>query len=391
MLEALGTVRQMLELVAVEFDGADVAGADAVAAVEALGVIRRLTDGILGRATKRISDTDAHLLHGDRDAASLCARLVGSWTSEARRVLDTAIAIEALPATAASVRAGRLSARQAEMIAGVVRQDPTVEAELLEVATLGLVPLRDACVAARARIEDPQARTDRQHASRTFRIWSAVDGMVEGHFRLAPEVGAGLRAAVEVATRRRWRAASGTGASERHDAYAADALVDLVHGIGGAGASGRASHTVHVVVDQAALVRGSALDGERCEIPGVGPVNAQWARELLGDAFVTAVIAKGRDVRTVAHLGRHIPAELRTAMTVSGRECAVMDCHARDYLELDHCEIDHAAGGPTALWNLAWLCSVHHRRKSHGWQLGPADSVTGKRALRPPERSRDAA
>jgi hypothetical protein len=44
---------------------------------------------------------------------------------------------------------------------------------------------------------------------------------------------------------------------------------------------------------------------------------------MLGDAFVTAVIKKGRDITTVAHFGRHIPAHLRTAMIVGGRECVI--------------------------------------------------------------------
>ena len=389
MFDSMRAAQAMLERAAREFDGAELGADEAVAAVEILGTIRRLTDGMLGRAVKRVADTNAHVRHGDRDAAALCARLLGSWTSETRRTLETATRLEALPATEESVRAGRLSSRQAEMITGVATQDPAVEGELLEAAAFGLVPLRDACIAARARIEAPDARAARQHAARTLRVWNAIDGMFEGHFRLTPEVGAAVRVALERATRRRWRVASTSGVPERHDAHAADALADLVGD--GSGVARIAGHTVHVLIDHAALARGNARDGERCEIPGVGPVNVRWVRELLGEAFVTAIVRKGRDVVTVAHLGRHIPAELRTAMIVSGRECAVDGCHSRDYLEVDHCEIDHAAGGPTAMWNLAWLCSAHHRRKSHGWRLGAADVVTGKRPLDPPERTRDVA
>jgi hypothetical protein len=140
-----------------------------------------------------------------------------------------------------------------------------------------------------------------------------------------------------------------------------------------------------VVIDHAALVRGNAVEGETCEIPGVGPVNVAWVREMLGDAFVTAVIKKGRDITTVAHFGRHIPAHLRTAMIVAGRECVVEGCDARGYLEIDHCEVDFADGGPAAWWNLDYGCSVCHRRKTQGWVLGPRDPKTGKRTLEPPE------
>ena len=117
--------------------------------------------------------------------------------------------------------------------------------------------------------------------------------------------------------------------------------------------------------------------------PGVGPVNVAWVREMLGEAFVTAVIKKGRDITTVAHFGRHIPAHLRTAMIVGGRECVIEGCHARGYLEIDHSEIDHAKGGPAAWWNLDYGCSVHHGRKTRGWKLGPPRPQTGKRTTSP--------
>jgi hypothetical protein len=194
-----------------------------------------------------------------------------------------------------------------------------------------------------------------------------------------------VKAAIEEQTRKVFRDKRAEGARESHDAYAADALAELV--TGPSGGKQRVGYTAHVVIDHEALVRGNACPGERCEIPGVGPVNAQWVRSQLGEAFVTAIVRKGKDITTVAHLGRHIPAELRTAMIVSGRECSIEGCTGREYLELDHCEVDHALGGPTARWNLTWLCSVHHKRKSRGWLLGPPDPRTGKRTLTEPGRA----
>ena len=144
---------------------------------------------------------------------------------------------------------------------------------------------------------------------------------------------------------------------------------------------------MHISVDHGALVRGGAVDGEVCEIPGVGPVDFTWVRDLIGSAFLTVVIKRGKDIRTVAHLGRHIPAEVQTALLVSGRECDVEGCHNRGYLERDHTR-DHAKGGPTSFENLGWLCYLHHRLKSSGWILGDRDPVTRKRTLRaPPERA----
>ncbi len=172
------------------------------------------------------------------------------------------------------------------------------------------------------------------------------------------------------------------------EAYAADAFAAFVLAGNGAAASdvglkSRVNATVHILVDHGALMRGGAVDGEVCEIPGVGPVDVSWVRELLGSAFLTVVIRKAKDIRTVAHLGRHVPAEVMTALVVSGRECDVDACSQRGYLERDHVH-DHAKGGPTSFANLGWLCYSHHRLKSSGWQLGPPDPDTRKRTLRPP-------
>jgi hypothetical protein len=149
------------------------------------------------------------------------------------------------------------------------------------------------------------------------------------------------------------------------------------------GAGGKSKATVHVVIDHGALMRGGAVGGEVCEIPGVGPVDVGWVKELMGSAFLTAVIKNGKDIMTVAHLGRHVPAEVMTALLVNGRECCVEGCHNRGYLEIDH-RHGYAQGGPTAFWNLGYFCSGDHDKKTKGWILGEPNPITGKRTLRPP-------
>ena len=384
MFDSLIATRAALERLASGFEPGTLTGDQAVRVVTELGVIHRLTEGMLAQAAKRVADTAAHTSSGDRDAAQFYARAVGVDASEARRAITTAKRLEQLPETEAAVREGRLSARQAELVADAATRNPGAERELLAAADEGMVPLKDACVIARAHAEDATARAVRQHAARRLRIWTAADGMVEGHFRLAPEVGGRVKAAIDAGTQRIFRARRRSGPHESLDAYTADALAELVDGSTTNGKTKGTATTVHVVVDHAALVRGWVCDGEKCEIPGVGPVDVAWVREQFGKAFITAVIKKGRDITTVAHFGRHVPAELQTAMVVSGRECEIMGCHVRGHLERDHCEVDYARGGPTAWWNLAWLCSVHHRRKTRGWKLGPRDPQTGKRTLERP-------
>jgi Domain of unknown function (DUF222) len=383
MLTSLRSARSALEVAARDFDLATTSGADAVTVLEELGAQRRLIDGMTAKAAKRVEDTAEHTRRLDRSAAELCARVTGVSSGEAKRAIEVAAKLEALPATDAAVRTGRLSARATDLIVSAASEHPEVEQELLQAAARGMVPLRDAVIAARARREDEAARAKRQNAARSFRMWPSADGMVEGHFKVTPQVGGAIKAVIEKGTGKRFRGARSSGVHESQDAYAADAFADAVVGEPAVG-SKPGGWSAHVVIDHEALGRGHAIDGETCEIPGVGPVSVEWVRSLLGTAFVTAIIKKGKDITTVAHLGRHIPAELRTAMIVSGRECSIEGCAGREYLELDHCEIDHANNGPTAWFNLTWLCSIHHTRKTQGWTLGPPDPITGKRRLDPP-------
>lgn len=394
MFASMTATRIAVDTLASEFDAALLSGEDAVRSVDELGAIRRVVDGLFAKAAKRVADTRAHAKRGSGSAAGFVGDRSGGTASETRAAIETATKLEKLPETDAAVKAGKLSAREAKMIADAATLNPDAEHDLLIAASKGLVPLKDACILARAKVEDPAERSARQHKQRRLNIWVDDDGMVAGAFRLTPEVGSQIKAAFEAAVQRTFRARRSGEDHEPHEAYAADALVDFVlnhnapTGTGTGTGSEKSSKppvnaTVHVVIDHGVLMCGGALDGDVCEIPGVGPVNLEWVRELLGTAFLTAIIKRGKDIVTVAHLGRHVPAEIQTALLVSGRECDIGGCNHRGYLERDHVH-DHAHGGPTSFANLGWLCYWHHRLKTAGWLLGEPDPKTRKRSLHPP-------
>jgi hypothetical protein len=121
---------------------------------------------------------------------------------------------------------------------------------------------------------------------------------------------------------------------------------------------------VHVRVDRSALLRGHASGEEVCDIPGMGPIPVAAARRLASDAIFKALVTDGADVRAVAHLGRTIPARVRTALEARDPTCVVPGCDTRHGLEIDHL-IPVARGGPTSMDNLARLCTWHHYLKSH--------------------------
>ncbi len=396
MFASLVAARRSLDEIAQSLDASALAPEVALRMVDEFGAIRRVVDGMLAKTAKRVTESDLV----ERDGAALVARTLGVRTGEVRAALETAARLEALPATDAAVREGRLSASAAEMIAIAATANPGAEDNLLRVAADGLVPLKDACIKARAAVEDPTARRARQHRLREFHSWTDSDGMIAGRYRLTPEVGGAVTKAIEAGVQRIFRSRTAGTDHEPNCAYAADAFAGFV--LGGAKGTQTAndepaeSNTsqdprlpkgidirLNVMIDHGVMMRGGTADGEVCEIPGVGPVDVNWVKELLGSAFVTAIIKKGKNIVTVAHLGRHIPAEVQTALLVSGRECDVEGCNHRGYLERDHHD-DYARGGATSFANLGWLCYRHHRLKSSGWILGPADPVTRKRTLRQP-------
>jgi hypothetical protein len=176
---------------------------------------------------------------------------------------------------------------------------------------------------------------------------------------------------------------------ESQAAYDADALMALVTGderqatFNGPRGGRRRNPEVVFHVDLEAFRRGSLDDGERCEIPGVGPVPLHVVEDVLGDATAKLVLSDGVDVRTVCHMGRTVPAHLETALEARDAACVVPGCNVTLGLEIDHWQIPWARGGPTALWNLARICKLHHRLKTYeGYRLGGGP---GKWEWRPPD------
>ena len=122
---------------------------------------------------------------------------------------------------------------------------------------------------------------------------------------------------------------------------------------------------MHLRVDLAAFRRGELEDGETCEIPGVGPVPLATATNVLGESILKVIISDGVDVTSVCHLGRAVPAHIRSALEDRDEKCVVPGCDVAKGLEIDHYQIAFENDGPTELWNLCRLCHHHHYLKTH--------------------------
>jgi hypothetical protein len=180
--------------------------------------------------------------------------------------------------------------------------------------------------------------------------------------RLAPEDAAPLIAEVNAAAERLRREAAQHGATERREAYAADALVGLATG-------DHVEATVNVHVSSSAFERGRTVAGETCRIEGVGPISVWAARRLALAGTVRTVQGDGVDVRHVTRSTRTIPTPVRAALESRDPTCVVPGCNRRYGLEIDHL-VPFGRGGRTELANLARLCRWHHAQKTHhGWRL----------------------
>ena len=340
-------------------------GHDSAAVVSALAATEKVCAVVRVRAAARAAACGTS--DGLPDTAEWLSRQAGSSVREARAALETAARLDGMPATRAAVDAGGLSLAQAGEIAKAEAEAPGSEAALLSHARdHGLGALRDRARALRLAAADPDELHRRRHAARSVRHWHDDLGMVRVSAALPPEVGLPIVSRLEAETDRMRRDGWRSGSSEPREAHAADALVHLVEGHG----RGRANRADLVLVcDLRAWRRGRTHPGELSHAVGGGPLPVQVVRDLARDAFLKVVVHDGVALHTVSHLGRHIPAELRTALELgplpdlAGVACTAPGCGRTSGLEWDHIQ-PSAARGPTSYDNLQPRCWPHHREKT---------------------------
>lgn len=329
----------------------------------------RVAQAATVRLARHVGDDGARRSGGSRDAASLLSTLTGSSVGRARASLGAAEQLASNRLLSEAFSSGALSVDQAVVIGPAATAAPQEASSLLDAAQRsGLRDLKREAERVKrwARGETAQVEIEhRIHARRFCRAWVTDDGGVRVDALLSAIDGARLITALEKETRAMFRRASGAGITEPYDRLRADALVELVTGRGS-----RVISQVLVRVDAAALRRGEVLEGEVCEIDGVGPVSVEHARSVIGDGFLTLLVRDGADIRTVTSTKRGVPRKVRMALYERDQGCVVPGCTASRSLETDHWRVDFGRPGPTELDNLCRLCPVHHRLKTRtGWRL----------------------
>ena len=321
----------------------------------------------------------------------------------AREKVRTARALESLPKIAAAFGEGRLSYSKVRALTRAATAE--TEDMLLHIALNGSAAHAERTVRGFRRVQRDLERREGEvlHDRRYLDCRRDADGSVRVEARLAPEVGAMLLKALEVAEAQleeRVGDAESDGANaestvadaesarvEAADVAAesavsegvsaetplrsvsqrrADALEHILGrflaGKGSGSAAGAHELVVHIAHD--ALCDVSESSGASFEHGG--PVAVETARRLGCDGALVGVVKgdKGEPL-AVGRRTRAVPSAIRRALRLRDGGCRFAGCDRSRFTHAHH--IRHwADGGETNLDNLVTLCSQHHRLVHEG-------------------------
>ena len=391
--------------VAMEVDPALLTGEQAAVAVEDLAMAEKALGGTMLFLALRVAKTSAWQGRGFKTAADWLASVAGISVHEAHRHLGTARKAENLEKTKRAMREGKVSPGQADAVTDAASADPSAEDDLLDLAERDTTRnLREEAARRKAAATDSATRERRIRRERSVRRYTDVDGAFNLHLRGPAAVGTRIEALLRPHEEQAFRTGRADGVRDTFENRSYDAFIGLL-GLGpdaavepvesagpaadrarpAAKAPGGSNVKVIVRIDHTALLRGHTIAGETCDVAGLGPISVESAKDLMGDAFLAAVVLKGRDVVNVAHLGRGPNAFQRTALEAAGTGCTNIGCNRTVNIQIDH-RTPVATDPVTKLDNLDPLCSgnggCHDLKTHHGHELEPG---TGRRRLLPPD------
>jgi hypothetical protein len=349
-----------------------VSGDEARAVVALFAEAERAATSGVALFTPVVVATGSYAKEGHGSAAEWLGALEGSSSGAAKGRLAAAARAAVTPVLTAALHGGDLSAAQLAVVTKTTAEVADAAATLLPLAKGGasyqqLADTAARLVATSRRREHERARRARVHAHRHLRAHQVEGGGVRGEFFCDEVAWARVFALIEANAKARWKAAGAKDGASL-EAHRLDAFIDLLACSNGTGQG--AGVETFVVIDAAALRRGTTQGDEICEIEGIGPVSVAAATELLGEGGLRYLVKEGFDVKTVTKATRDIATCIDAALIVRDRTCCTTHCAKRLGLQRDHVHDDYAAGGPTELDNLVRLCPEHHALKTHsGWRI----------------------
>ena len=367
------------------FDASLLDGRAARSAVEHASRIAKAAHAVLAQAAARADECRA-FDGGAKSSAHELAQLTGATVGEAVAAITSGRRLADQPAVADAARKGELSLQQTSAISEALAANPEADADrLLGKAQQGsLRELRDECDRVKAAADDDaEARRARIHDERLLRRVNHTDGSAGVVLRGNPEDVARLYSAIAPKRDEVFAEARRAGRRERSEALDYDALLATLD----AKTTGRGGQRAKILVrvDFDALLRGTPIDGEVCEIAGYGPVAVSVVRDLVAaGGFLAAIVTKGEKVTGVAHLGRQPRAVQDSALEWLDPICTREGCSER-WVQRDH-RVDWARSKVTLVDLMDRLCPHDHDLKTRfGWALVAG---RGKRPMVPPDDPR---
>jgi hypothetical protein len=336
-------------------------GADATALLRASAAVERRAAVLKTLVAKRAVDTNTWRA-GHRSPEDWLGEELGAGFGSAKATLGASEKLGELPGLNEAARNGELSSEQLNEVADAAT--PENEESLLNSArNSNTNELRRKCRQEKSKSRsnaDAAARAAKAHRERFFREWIDNEGAWRYEGKGTAADGARFRAAMAAETEQVFKEARKLDRRESHKAYRHDALMRLVTGTAASAEKGGRGEVI-IRVDATRLAGGDGI----CEMStGEVPVDEAIGAMLAG-AFIKIVLHDGVDVTRVSHLGRHIPAELKTAIKERDSYRCV-HCGSTHRLETHHYKTDVAKRGPTAYWNLGTLCKYCHDLVTYG-------------------------
>ncbi|MEY2454347.1 MAG: hypothetical protein QOD92_3921 [Acidimicrobiaceae bacterium] len=411
----LDELRRVVCLVVADFDPQWLDRSAAVEAMEQWSTIAHAADAALAMAAARVAVLGPPPSAGARTAADFVAKTTGTTSAKATEKIKTGNGLRDNDRTRAKAVAGELSGEQTAAITDALTVNPNAEDKLLGVAEQGsLGELRNACARSKAEEQDLADVEKRIHSKRALRRWRDAEGVEHLHAAGTRMTMARIDRALKPIIDKIFKQARTDAVREPLEAYAYDALVTIAdesveptetetetetetgpsttaQPAATSKRRRRPAATIQnltiVRADLSALKRGHLAPGETCDIPGLGPISVEAAREMLGESIVKLVITKGVDVRNVTHLGRGPNVAQKVALLWEQPSCMREGCNRSARLEYNHAYgAEYHKTKHTRVDETEPLCDPDHDLQTYeGWALVEG---TGKRPMVPPDDPR---
>ncbi|MGG7449350.1 DUF222 domain-containing protein [Plantibacter auratus] len=314
-------------------------------------------------------------------ATRMPERTVQLATNDAERLVNDA------PAVLASLEAGRISARHAQVITDQLCDVPTagraafLDQVLPEAERMTAAGLKNRARVLRERLlpESITARAVRSEADRRVEFEPAADGMAWVHLFTTAPIAQGIIERIEAAAAESRKAGdTRTCAQLQADALAALALTGvtpddvmsspvLPHPIE---VQEHIKPTVQIAVPALSM---AGVSDAPATLDGYGPIDPETAARIAVNAPSFTRILIQPETGAILSVSRNqyrVPADLQRAVRLRDGTCRAPGGGRRARA----CDLDHSVawqdGGATDVGNLACLCRHHHRMKHlPGWDL----------------------